>query len=200
MLRLIYDTETTGLPLDYKAHVHDVDNWPRMVQLAWGVYDDDMSPLSMRNHIINPYFSYEIPASASLVHGITDEKANEEGEDIMLVLAEFQVAQQLCNLQIGHNVNFDRKVIGAEFIRAGMEAGYQLGKDMERYCTMFKTTEMCGLRHASGRGGNKWPNLQELHAHLFGEGFKEGHNAMVDVEATARCYKELLFIGEAGAK
>ncbi len=37
---LIFDTETTGLPKNYKAPVTDSDNWPRMVQVAWQLHDN----------------------------------------------------------------------------------------------------------------------------------------------------------------
>ena len=36
---LIFDTETTGLPRDYNAALTDLDNWPRMVQIAWQLHD-----------------------------------------------------------------------------------------------------------------------------------------------------------------
>jgi hypothetical protein len=32
---LFFDTETTGLPKSWKAPVTDVNNWPRLVQLAF---------------------------------------------------------------------------------------------------------------------------------------------------------------------
>ena len=32
---LTFDTETTGLPKNFKADVSDSENWPRLVQLAW---------------------------------------------------------------------------------------------------------------------------------------------------------------------
>ena len=37
---LLFDTETTGLPKNWKAPVTDVDNWPRLVQIAWLTYED----------------------------------------------------------------------------------------------------------------------------------------------------------------
>jgi len=37
---LIFDTETTGLPKDFKAPITDADNWPRCVQIAWQLHDD----------------------------------------------------------------------------------------------------------------------------------------------------------------
>ena len=38
---LVYDTETTGLPGNYKAPLTDSENWPRLVQLAWQLHDAD---------------------------------------------------------------------------------------------------------------------------------------------------------------
>jgi len=32
---LFFDTETTGLPKNWKAPIEDLNNWPRLVQLAW---------------------------------------------------------------------------------------------------------------------------------------------------------------------
>ena len=67
----------------------------------------------------------------------------------------------------------------------------------DHYCTMKETTDLCKL---PGRYGNyKWPKLQELHKHLFGENFVGAHDAMFDIKATMRCYyklKEDGWIGE----
>ena len=37
---LIFDTETTGLPKNYNAPLSDSENWPRLVQLAFQMFDD----------------------------------------------------------------------------------------------------------------------------------------------------------------
>jgi DNA polymerase III epsilon subunit-like protein len=192
MIHLIYDTETTGLPIDYKAHVHEVDNWPRVVQLAWMLVDDDFQTLTSRDHLIKPW-GWEIEDHVAELHGITTEKADRDGIHIRDALIEFAIIQEAAHIQVGHNVNFDRKVVGSEFIRAGMEDQYEYAKVMPRYCTMMNTTKLCGLRNA--RNGLKWPSLQELHFHLFNEEFVGGHNAMVDVEATRKCYEQLIIMG-----
>ena len=49
---LFFDTETTGLPKNWQAPIHDTDNWPRMVQLAWVATDDNGEVLSGQNYII----------------------------------------------------------------------------------------------------------------------------------------------------
>jgi len=193
MLHLIYDTETNGLPIDYKAHVHDVDNWPRCAQLAWSVLNDDLEVILNRNHIINPFGRWEIPQSVSDINGITTERANDEGIWIKNALIEFAVAQSLCDIQVGHNINFDRKIVGAEFIREDMEEDYIWGRDMKRHCTMMGSAKFCRI---PGKRGYKWPSLQELHTHLFAEGFSDAHDAQVDVDATIRCYRKLVQLGE----
>jgi DNA polymerase-3 subunit alpha len=44
-----------------------------------------------------------------------------------------------------------------------------------------------------GRGGKfKLPTLTELHQYLFNQPFAEAHNATADVEATTRCFLELI--------
>ena len=38
---LIFDTETTGLPRNFKEPISDVDNWPMVIQLAWQLHYED---------------------------------------------------------------------------------------------------------------------------------------------------------------
>ena len=57
---LIFDTETTGLPENWKAPLTDFDNWPRMVQLAWQIHDIKGELVDVKNFIIKPE-NYDIP-------------------------------------------------------------------------------------------------------------------------------------------
>ena len=79
---LFFDTETTGLPQRWNAPVTDVDNWPRLVQLAWIMCDDKGNVIEERSDIIKPE-GFSIPVEASRVHGITTIKAQEEGQDFI---------------------------------------------------------------------------------------------------------------------
>ena len=38
---LIFDTETTGLPKKWNAPISDSANWPRCIQLAWQLHDNN---------------------------------------------------------------------------------------------------------------------------------------------------------------
>ena len=51
---LFFDTETTGLPRNWKAPVTDLDNWPRMVQIAWILTDGEGEQLDIADYIIKP--------------------------------------------------------------------------------------------------------------------------------------------------
>lgn len=187
---LIYDTETTGLPIDYNAPVTDSENWPRLVQLAWQIHDERGELVDVKNFIVRPE-GFEIPYGSEKIHGISTDRAQKEGLDLEFVLSEFNKALQSVNTVSGHNVEFDNNIMGAEFHRKKMETPL-FEKNMVD--TKEVSTEYCAL--PGGRGGKyKWPNLNELHQKLFGEGFDAAHNASADVQATARCFLEMIRIG-----
>lgn len=183
---LFFDTETTGLPKNWQAPAHDTDNWPRMVQLAWVATNDNGEVLSGQNYIIKPE-GFLIPKEASIVHGITTERALTEGIDLHNALQEFSDSLSGSEMLIAHNINFDIKIIGAEFYRKRIENSLD---DIDKFCTMQTATDYCRIPHINGRGF-KWPKLTELHIKLFDEGFDGAHDALADVKACARCFFEM---------
>ena len=78
---LIYDTETTGLPRNFEAPVTDLENWPRVVQLAWQLHDITGKLVESGDYLIKPD-NFTIPYNASKVHGISTELALEQGENL----------------------------------------------------------------------------------------------------------------------
>ena len=103
---LIFDTETTGLPLNWKAPLTDFDNWPRCVQLAWQIHDVEGKLVDVKNYIIQPD-GYEIPYNASKIHGISTDLAKDKGIPLLEVLKYFIKDVQNSKLVIGHNILFD---------------------------------------------------------------------------------------------
>ncbi|MEI8186657.1 MAG: 3'-5' exonuclease [Chlorobiaceae bacterium] len=181
---LFFDTETTGLPISWRAPVTDVNNWPRLVQLAFLYCDGEGKTLFSGDYIIKPE-GFLIPVSVSRIHGISTERANAEGVLLRNVLQEFQ--NMLCKAEVlvAHNMSFDEKIVGCELIRAGM---HNTLPSKRKICTMQSATDFCALK---GLYGYKWPKLTELHYKLFGMGFEEVHNAALDIQATAKCFWEL---------
>ncbi len=180
---LFFDTETTGLPKNYKAKIEDLDNWPRVVQLGFSFYSDE-DHFTEYEFIIRPD-GYEISEEVSLIHGITHERAMKEGVEIRTALDILKIWIDKATMVVGHNVSFDRKVVGAEFLRAGMPDPLH-GKP--RLCTMMASTRFCNL---PGKYGPKWPKLEELAAILYDEQQEGLHSALADVRLTARCFYTL---------
>lgn len=185
---LIFDTETTGLPKDWKKPFSDTDNWPRLVQLAWQLHDETGKLISNKNYIVKPD-GFDIPYAVAKVHGITTERANRDGHELKLVLEEFHKDLQRSKYNVGHNIEFDINVTGCEYFRLGdIEP---LVTKLDSIDTKNVSTDWCAI--PGGRGGKfKWPTLTELHTKLFGKGFADAHDAAYDVDATARCFFGLI--------
>ena len=187
---LIFDTETTGLPKNWKAPITDTDNWPRCIQIAWQLHDEMGELIEDQNYLIKPD-NFEIPYESQKIHGISTELAIEEGNSLDEVLEKFNQSLEKASFVIGHNVSFDINVIGCEFYRQQLKNSLSSKKLLDT-CTE-DTALLCEL--PGGRGGKyKLPTLIELHEFLFDTSFKEAHNATADVEATARCFLELIRI------
>ncbi|HMB62841.1 MAG TPA: DNA polymerase III subunit alpha [Eudoraea sp.] len=185
---LIFDTETTGLPKRWDAPVTDTDNWPRCVQIAWQLHDGMGNLLEHQDYLIQPD-GFNIPYDAEQIHGISTELAEERGKPLEEVLASFNDALGKTKFIVGQNVGFDVNIIGAEYHRLRLKNPIQELPVLDT-CTE-ETALLCQI--PGGRGGKfKLPTLTELHEYLFNLPFAEAHNATADVEATARCFFELV--------
>jgi DNA polymerase-3 subunit alpha len=185
---LIFDTETTGLPRDWNAPITDFDNWPRAVQIAWQLHDADGNCVEHKDFLIQPE-GYDIPFDAERIHGISTALATQEGAKLDDVLVHFKDALSRSQFVVGQNVGFDVNIMGCELLRRGVETNLH---ELPVLDTCTETT--AGLtKLPGGRGGRfKLPTLTELHEYLFQVPFGEAHNATADVEATTRCFFELV--------
>jgi len=185
---LIFDTETTGLPKRWKAPISDTDNWPRCIQIAWQLHDAMGNCIEHEDYLIQPD-GFNIPYDAEKIHGISTELAQEQGLPLADVLEKFNTALSKSKFVVGQNVAFDLNIMGCEFYRENVESTL-LEQPILDTCTEHTAT-LCKL--PGGRGGKfKLPTLTELHQFLFGKAFGEAHNATADVEATTRCFLELI--------
>ncbi|MFH1559029.1 MAG: 3'-5' exonuclease [Patescibacteria group bacterium] len=185
---LFFDTETNGLPKSWNAHVHDLDNWPRMIQLAWAHYDENKNKLAEHCYIIKPE-GFEIGEETAKINRITQERAEKEGVPLKYALGMFAMTVKQSKFLVAHNVSFDKAVIGSEFIRSGMEEFYEAIKDIEKICTMNSSTDFCKI---PGSHGYKWPKLEELYEKLFNAEVDDNlHDALIDVRVMVECFFEL---------
>ncbi|MGH2664545.1 DNA polymerase III subunit alpha [Flavobacterium sp.] len=185
---LIFDTETTGLPRSWSAPITDTDNWPRCIQIAWQLHDEMGNLIEHQDYLVKPE-GFNIPYDAERIHGISTELAMEQGVSLIEVLEKFNIALSKTKFIVGQNVGFDVNIMGCEFHRMN------IGSDMVKMPVLDTCTEVTAelLKLPGGRGGRfKLPTLTELHQYLFGTPFSEAHNATADVEATTRCFLELV--------
>lgn len=186
---VIFDTETTGLPKLKNAPLTDFDNWPRMVQLAWQVYDANGNFVEQQNHIIRPD-GFVIPIDAMVVHKISTEHALAVGKPLDEVLDLFLKSAAQAKYFVGHNVEFDLCVLGCEFMRR--RGTNPLEQWMKVDTCTEKTAAFCEIKKGEHF---KFPTLKELYNKLFGCDFDTAHNAMADVNATVRVFLELVRLG-----
>jgi DNA polymerase III epsilon subunit-like protein len=184
MRAFVFDTETTGFPIKEGT----MDQQPHIVQFAGilgevsrenGFVEIERIDLKVKPRI-------PIPFSASQIHGIYDRDV-EDSPYIEEVIDQMLKYLNTSDAIVGHNVEFDEEIIRIQLARLGRKGDYQ---PMKTICTMRTTTEYCQLQ---GRGFSfKPPKLNELYKFLFGDWFEGAHNAMVDVEATAKSFSELV--------
>lgn len=180
-----FDTETTGLPRNWKAPVSDLNNWPRMIQVGYVVYDFDGKHVETKEYIIRPE-GFIIPEESSRIHGITTERALDEGESLSVVLNDLHQKITSSSMLVAHNISFDEKVLGAEFLRHRLP---NIIESKTKICTMLASMNYCAIPNQYGK--YKWPKLEELHQKLFMKGFDNAHNALADIQATADCFWKL---------
>jgi len=138
---LFFDTETTGIPRNHKAPAADLQNWPRLVQLAWLLADEEANEISSVEYIVKPD-GFTIPKNAAKIHGITTEKAVQNGVDLKSILIEITPSIKKASVLVAHNIQFDEKILGAEFLRAG-HPNLVESKQRSAQCRGQHTTAAC---------------------------------------------------------
>lgn len=182
---LVFDTETTGLPLEKNPSIYDTPKWPFIVQLSYIVYDCDTNEMiALIDDYINIAYDIHISEASQKVHNITREMLN-DGITIKEALYKFNNYAKHCDLIVGHNVSFDKRMVIVEGVRnkIKMDVG-------NTYCTMRNSTEICMIekKNPNGEMYFKFPTLSELHFHLFKKIPKNTHNALTDILICLRCY------------
>lgn len=178
---LIFDTETTGLPPRGLTFFSHWKVWPRLVQIAWLLFDVNGYLIERKNAIIRPE-GFSIPEKTVQIHGITTQYAEHFGEDIRQVIAEFSRDIRRSTVAVAHNFDFDCQVVAAECMRMGYANPLTA---MPRICTMKSSPGVCRDHHY---GRTKWLSLRDLHVALFASEYEGVHNAEADAAACARCF------------
>ena len=172
---LVYDVETTGKN----------PRTARCVQLAALLVDPaTLTVAETFNKIITPV-GFDIPSEATAIHGISTERAWDEGLSLELALEEFAALVARARRSVGHNISYDNTVLLCEHQRLAADPTEFVG--LAPFCTMLALTDRMKL---PGRFGNfKWPRLDEAYRFCFNREFENAHTADADVLATFDIFK-----------
>ncbi|WP_375435050.1 exonuclease domain-containing protein [uncultured Hymenobacter sp.] len=184
---LFVDTETTGLPAGWSKPYSSERNWPYIAQLAWVVYTLEGELVKTENHYIRVP-SGRMRPSALAIHGLTPDFLDQHGEARSIVMQRFfNDLRTYGPLVVGHYMRLDFHMIGVEFHRTGLP---NLLAELPTLCTMQTSQRQAQAQERS------FLRLGELHEHLFKEPMARQHDALIDAQATARCFFELRRLGD----
>lgn len=183
---LIFDCSALSMPSNWRVNVEDTYHWPRMVHLAWEIFDAETTIIASKNYLIKPA-GFDISSQSTEWHGVQHEEAKEKGVAVCDVLSEFAVDVKQAQHVLAFNLEFNEKIVGAEFFRCH-QANVLVGA--ETLCLMRESTYYCRLAGKDGR--YKWPTLQQLFQKCFGVQYEGANQADKDVRAAAMCFFKLL--------
>lgn len=180
----VFDTETTGF-IDKKNP--SLEKQPRIIQFSWilGELKDWKFKEEKRiDKLINPWIP--IPYSSSQVNHIYDIDVKDKPtfKESVDEIIEFINSPDVI---VWHNIEYDEDMLKLELKRLSEEYRY---RPKQTKCTMKESVDFCAIEWNWNR--YKYPKLWELHKKLFNDYFVWAHNAMIDVEATLRCFVELV--------
>ena len=231
---LVFDTETTGLPEKkhmsfdkQKEHERkmlslselkkegsswsvELEKYPSIIQLAYILYDtDNPSNSKIFNKYIDIPESINISSESQQIHGISKEKIGLmdlfKKASIEDSLNEFMDDFIEADIVVGHNVDFDRRMIVAELLRLSKEKNMphikEIMKDENFECTQEITTPICNLKVKLQYVDPKTKipkyiykiksaKLIEAYEHYFGykPAGEHMHDAIIDVVVCLRVY------------
>ena len=181
-LLMFVDTETSGVPVDQTASYKNIDNWPRIKQISWLIYDKEEQLCASHNYVI----SDEEPS----IQINSPDYVPKTVLPIHQVLKRFLNFLRYCDVIVGHNIQYDVHVILSELYRYGMDTDKL--SSIQQFCTMQNGVRACGFETGMGE---RYPKLQELYSKLFHQPFENAHDAYCDVKATADCFWALFSKG-----
>lgn len=202
-LVLIFDTETNDKAKHFKNAEEDLDNYPKLMQIAGNLLEIDLDDVNSDpkfiysfNLLVKPFRNnilIDLAEGAFKTHGISLQDCIDNGDKSFTVLMLIQGLLATTDIAVCHNWQFDRNVVVSEMLNHGFKPIFK--RTSKTICTMKYGTDICKLPNPKFGGAYKWPTLPELYKQLTGEKMEDkfqAHDAMGDVGATTVCFIRLL--------
>ena len=171
-LIVVFDTETTGLPLHPSA---PLDKQPKIIELGAALLNERGEVVDTFQQLLHP--GEEITAEITKITGITNDQlvGQPKFADVLPQLREFFGRAFAV---FAHNLPFDRALLRFDLQRAGCE---DFPWPPDEYCTV-------GL-HKAQWGRN--PKLTELYQFAMNKPLPQTHRALDDVMALVEIVQTL---------
>lgn len=189
---LVFDTETTGLPVNNPS-IYQTSAWPHVIQLSYILYDTDKNKIiASQDNIVNIPKCVDISQESIDVHGITRKDTDRRGYEMKGLLETFQTCLENSDFIVAHNIQFDKKILMVEGIRNKIKLNFDKPQE---YCTMKNGSHICKIERVNNRGEKyfKYPKLAELHKTIFDTEPNNLHNAFVDILICLRCFHKMIY-------
>lgn len=194
MKAIVFDTETTGFANFKMPPEHE--SQPDVVQIAAMLCEPRVGGGFIKRASLDFVVVPNRPVSpgAAAAHGIGPDTIRDYGVAPHVALRAFQGLLAQADVIVAHNLTFDAMVLRTAWHRAfGEDIRVHLDGKMA-FCTMKAATPVCKIlgpkaRHAKNY---KWPKLEEAIEFFFAEKLDGAHDALVDTNACARVYFELM--------
>lgn len=174
MIKVLFDTETTGL---LKPSANSVDDQPEIVEIYLVMINEEFELIGE----FESFFKPKIPLTEELtkIHGITNDMLKDAPtfEDMYEDMAKFMTGTDEL---IAHNLAFDRSMLANELIR--IDKLIQFPWPRINTCTVEMAMPIEQRRM----------NLATLHTYATGKPHEGAHRAKDDVHALVRCYHWLI--------
>ena len=189
-LIMVYDLETSGLPLFREPSTHP--GQPHIVQVAAGLYTPEGDPVELYDTIVRPD-GWTIPQEVADIHGITTERALAEGIPEADMLQKVDAMWSRARLRVAHNEQFDARIMRIAYCRFRTKALADQWKDGPAECTQRMATPILALpptekMRRAGRHHHKSANLSECIRHFFDRDHGDAHTATADRDGCADVY------------
>jgi DNA polymerase-3 subunit alpha len=181
-MALIFDTETTGLPVCPCYGVfHDYTklkyyNSSRVIQVSY-ILTNDLFQKVEESDVVIKRDNFSIDNSQ--FHGITNEISDTTGISFILFAEMFSNALDDVDIVIAHNIGFDLNVLRSELYRYQLFDVITKLDSKKIVCSMKLTKNLVKATFKSGIG-IKDPNLKELYFYATGKVMENHHNSLYD--------------------
>lgn len=198
-MKIVLDTETTGIIRNWKNHLDVINIQPEVIELAYFILDSKDCIVKKRNYYIKP-MKMSISNKSQDIHGITREYLKDKGKNVKRVLKLLQHDIQDVTTIIGHNILFDIKMVEIECKRNSIHIDFgKLGKictmKTGMYYTKMPIKNITSIGLITLRSNYKYPKLGELYQQLYDTVPFYLHNAYMDIKYTYLCYIKLKVLG-----